>query len=94
MDRAGGEDAQTIRILHVTDIQTSGGGGPVLTIVFAGLLLFAGGSSLSGLAERMRFERVSAWVARGMSGLLGGLVGDQGGIRSATLLVKGAQGGS
>lgn len=34
----------------------------------------------------MRFGRRTAWIVGGLSGLLGGLVGNQGGIRSAALL--------
>ncbi|HEX7679279.1 MAG TPA: TSUP family transporter, partial [Thermoanaerobaculia bacterium] len=36
--------------------------------------------------ERLRFGRTTAWLAGGLSGLFGGLVGNQGGIRSAALL--------
>lgn len=57
-----------------------------LTIVFGLLLLFAAFSEMSGLARRMRFHGWVAWVAGALSGLLGGLVGNQGGIRSAALL--------
>jgi uncharacterized protein len=57
-----------------------------LVIVFGGLLMFAGFSGLTGLSERMRFGRASAWVAGLLSGVFGGLVGNQGGIRSAALL--------
>ncbi len=59
---------------------------PLLTGLFGALLVFAGISGLTGLLERMRFGRKFAWVAGGASGLLGGLVGNQGGIRSAGLL--------
>jgi uncharacterized protein len=59
---------------------------PVLTIVFAALLVFVGVAGLTGLSERMRFGRVGGWFAGAASGLLGGLVGNQGGIRSAALL--------
>ena len=34
----------------------------------------------------MRFGRTTAWIAGGLSGFFGGLVGNQGGIRSAALL--------
>jgi uncharacterized membrane protein YfcA len=57
-----------------------------LVIVFACLLLFAGVSGLTGLAERMRFGRRAAWIAGASSGFFGGMVGNQGGIRSAALL--------
>jgi len=59
---------------------------PALTIVFGLLLLFAGASTLFGLTETMRFGRKTAWIAGAVSGLFGGLVGNQGGIRSAALL--------
>ncbi len=60
--------------------------GRSLTIVFACLLLFAGVSGLTSLADRMRFGRRAAWIAGASSGFFGGLVGNQGGIRSAALL--------
>ena len=58
----------------------------VLSYVLGALLVFAGVMGLSGLAARMRFGKRTAWVAGGLSGLFGGLVGNQGGIRSAALL--------
>jgi uncharacterized membrane protein YfcA len=39
--------------------------------------------------ERVRFGRTAAWIAGGLSGTFGGLVGNQGGIRSAALLAFG-----
>lgn len=59
---------------------------PVLTVVFGALLLFVGISGLAGWSERMRFRQGTAWTAGALSGLFGGLVGNQGGIRSAALL--------
>ena len=56
-----------------------------LNAVFGVLLLFAAISEVSGLARRMRFRGWMAWAAGAASGLLGGLVGNQGGIRSAAL---------
>jgi len=61
-------------------------GSPALTTVFGLLLIFAGASTLFGLTEKMRFGRKTAWLAGAVSGLFGGLVGNQGGIRSAALL--------
>lgn len=61
-------------------------GTPALTMLFGALLLFTAGAELTGLARRMRFRGPAAWFAGGASGLLGGLVGSQGGIRSAALL--------
>lgn len=59
----------------------------VLAFVFAALLIFAGLGSLTGFAQRLRFSgRGAALVGGAASGLLGGLVGNQGGIRAAALL--------
>jgi uncharacterized protein len=57
-----------------------------LGYVLGALLVFAGIMGLSGLASRMRFGRRTAWIAGALSGLFGGMVGNQGGIRSAALL--------
>jgi uncharacterized protein len=59
---------------------------PILSTVLGVLLVFAGLSGLFGLAERLRLGRRTAWVAGMLSGLFGGLVGNQGGIRSAALM--------
>jgi uncharacterized membrane protein YfcA len=59
--------------------------GRALTIVFACLLIFAGMLGLTGLAQRLRFKGPAAWVAGALSGAFGGLVGNQGGIRSAAM---------
>ncbi len=56
-----------------------------LTITFGGLLIFAGISGLTGFANRMRFSGYMAWIAGAFSGFFGGLVGNQGGIRSAAM---------
>lgn len=58
----------------------------VLGYVLGALLVFAGVMGLSGLAARMSFGRRTAWIAGALSGLFGGMVGNQGGIRSAALL--------
>jgi uncharacterized membrane protein YfcA len=58
----------------------------VLSRVFGGLLVLAGISSSIGLMERLHLPRWAAWVAGGWSGIFGGLVGNQGSIRSAALL--------
>jgi uncharacterized protein len=59
---------------------------PMLAIVFGSLLIFAGGSELTGLAGRWRLHGWVAWAAGALSGFFGGLVGNQGGIRSAAML--------
>jgi hypothetical protein len=59
---------------------------PILSVGFGGLLLFAGVSGLAGWSERMHFERKTAWFAGALSGFFGGIVGNQGGIRSAALM--------
>lgn len=57
-----------------------------LDVVFGLLLVFVGISELSGLSRRMRFGNVLGLIAGAVSGFFGGLVGNQGGIRSAALL--------
>lgn len=57
-----------------------------LNVLFGILLLFAALGEVTGLMRRMRLQGWIAWVAGAVSGLLGGLVGNQGGIRSAALL--------
>ncbi|NCN28346.1 sulfite exporter TauE/SafE family protein [bacterium] len=59
---------------------------PALTLIFGIILMFAGFMGASGLAAKMKFQGVAAWLAGGFSGFLGGMVGNQGGIRSAALL--------
>ena len=59
---------------------------PVLTIVLSALLVLAGTTEL--LQRRVPLPQTSGWRLAGgiLSGLFGGLVGNQGGIRSAALL--------
>jgi uncharacterized protein len=57
-----------------------------LSYVLGGLLVFAGVTGITDIASRMRFGRRTAWAAGAASGVFGGLVGNQGGIRSAALL--------
>jgi len=57
-----------------------------LAIVFGVLLVMAGVTELTGWMERVRWGRRAAWVAGAVSGALGGMVGNQGGIRTAAML--------
>lgn len=57
-----------------------------LGYLLGALLVFAGLMGLTGWAQRMRFGGSVAWIAGILSGAFGGLVGNQGGIRSAALL--------
>jgi uncharacterized protein len=59
-------------------------GGRVLAWILAALLIFAGITGLLGI--QLRFGRGGAWIAGALSGLLGGLVGNQGGIRAGAML--------
>ena len=59
---------------------------PVLMLVFALLLIFTGVMGLTGLSERLRFHGWASWAAGFVSGVFGGLVGNQGGIRAAAML--------
>jgi hypothetical protein len=59
---------------------------PVLAYILGGLLVFAGFMGLTGLSKKMRFGKKIAWLGGALSGLLGGLVGNQGGVRSAAML--------
>lgn len=58
----------------------------ILSYILAALLVFAGLKELTGIGRNLRFGRRTAWVAGALSGIFGGMVGNQGGIRSAALL--------
>lgn len=58
----------------------------LITRVFAGLLVIAGGLGLTGILERKHEGKAAAWLAGGASGLFGGLCGEQGGLRAVGLL--------
>ena len=57
-----------------------------LALVFGVVVALAGVSELTGWMQRVRWGHRSAWIAGVLSGLLGGIVGNQGGIRTAALL--------
>ncbi len=57
-----------------------------LELVFGALLILAGTSQLTGFANRWRLTGVLAWLGGAVSGFFGGLVGNQGGIRTAAML--------
>ena len=57
-----------------------------LSVVFGVLLLLAALSELTGWMQRVHWGRRMAFVAGALSGVLGGLVGNQGSIRTAALL--------
>ena len=59
---------------------------PALAVVFGSLLVLAGASQLSGVAGTWRLRGRTAWMAGALSGFFGGLVGNQGGIRTAAML--------
>jgi uncharacterized protein len=57
-----------------------------LGIVFGCVLVLAGLAGLTRLWQRIHFGRKVAWIAGVVSGGLGGMVGNQGGLRSAALM--------
>jgi uncharacterized membrane protein YfcA len=59
---------------------------PGLSVLLGVLLVFVGASELSGFGRRLRFPGGWSIVAGVLSGTFGGLVGNQGGIRSGALL--------
>jgi uncharacterized membrane protein YfcA len=65
---------------------------PVLTTILGALLVFAGAIGVLGVVDRIRFRGKLPWVAGIVSGAFGGLVGNQGGIRSAAMLGLNVQG--
>lgn len=58
----------------------------MLAHVLGALLVFVGCAEITGLARSVRISDRWAWMAGGVSGLFGGMVGNQGGVRSAGLL--------
>jgi uncharacterized membrane protein YfcA len=60
--------------------------GRALAVMFGVLLVVAGVTELTGWIERVRWGRRAALAAGVLSGALGGLVGNQGGVRTAAML--------
>lgn len=59
---------------------------PALVYILSGLLIYVGVNGLMGWSQQIRIAQSWSWLAGIISGGLGGLVGNQGGIRSASLL--------
>lgn len=59
---------------------------PSLTLIFGIILVFVGVMGVTGLAQKLHFTGWRAWLAGAASGFLGGLVGNQGGLRSGAML--------
>ena len=57
-----------------------------LEIVLAVLLMFVGIGGWLGYTKKLRFTGIWAWLSGAVSGFLGGLVGNQGGLRSGAML--------
>lgn len=57
-----------------------------LELVFGSLLVLAGASQVTGYAKRWQLRGSFAWLGGALSGFFGGLVGNQGGIRTAAML--------
>lgn len=57
-----------------------------LAVVFGLIVMVAGISELTRWVQRVRWGRSAAWITGALSGALGGLVGNQGGIRTAAML--------
>jgi uncharacterized membrane protein YfcA len=62
---------------------------PALSVILGVLLVLAGGLEVTGLNRRLVLEGAAATGAGLAAGVFGGLVGNQGGIRSAALLRAG-----
>jgi uncharacterized membrane protein YfcA len=58
----------------------------LIAVVFGALLVLSGVTALTGWLERIRVTRPLALAEGLLSGVFGGLAGNQGGIRSAALL--------
>lgn len=61
-------------------------GSRALELVLAVLLFFVGLGGILGYSKKLRFTGSAAWLAGVVSGFLGGLVGNQGGLRAGAML--------
>ena len=93
-------DAIDARVLRSFGLASAAGGlagaeihalvaSPILSIVLGTLLILAGLLELTGLGRRVELSGGAAIAAGLAAGVFGGLVGNQGGIRSAALLHAG-----
>jgi uncharacterized membrane protein YfcA len=93
-------DAVDLRLLRSFGLASALGGvagaalhallaGPALSAVLGALLMLAGVLELTGLNRRVTLTGAASTIAGVASGVFGGLVGNQGGIRSAALLHSG-----
>lgn len=57
-----------------------------MAFILGCMLVFAGLTGLFGFSEKIKLKGPAAWIAGALSGFFGGLVGNQGGIRSAALM--------
>lgn len=62
---------------------------PSIHLIFGIILMGAGFLGVTGWVQKWRIKGPVAWVVGVLSGVFGGLVGNQGGIRSAALLGTG-----
>jgi hypothetical protein len=59
---------------------------PALRVMLAIFLILVGALGVTGRMDHIRLGRRGAWAAGAFSGFLGGLIGNQGGIRAAAML--------
>ncbi len=59
---------------------------PALRVMLAIFLIVVGVLGVTGWMDHIRLGRRGAWTAGALSGFLGGLIGNQGGIRAAAML--------
>jgi len=64
-------------------------GGPALTVVLGVLLIVTAIGGLTGVMARLHPRGIAVWLLGALSGGFGGIVGNQGGLRSGALLAFG-----